>query len=102
MLGFQTNHHHRRHSVAHSALDIPVACRLANSTQHTLTNPLTPLRTHKITGPGGSLKITTGSCSLTRSADPLKEEFALECKSPGVVFDAKVPRYTSRYACLGM
>jgi hypothetical protein len=47
-------------------------------------------------GPAGKLTITTGSCSLKREADPLKLEYKLECKEPGVLLESRVPRYTSR------
>ncbi len=48
------------------------------------------------TGPAGKLTISTGSCSLTRSANPLKLEYKLDCTEPGVSFESRVPRYTSR------
>lgn len=55
------------------------------------------LKPATISGPAGSLTITTGSCELKRTADPLTLTYALECEAPGIEFEALVPRYTSRY-----
>ena len=49
------------------------------------------------TGAGGSLEITTGSCTLTRAAAPLQLEYVLSCTEPGVTLTYNAPTYTSRY-----
>lgn len=49
------------------------------------------------TGAGGSLAITTGSCTLTRAAGPLQLDYVLSCTEPGVTTTYTAPTYTSRY-----
>eukprot|EP00879_Flechtneria_rotunda_P014069 GHRR01014699.1.p1 GENE.GHRR01014699.1~~GHRR01014699.1.p1 ORF type:complete len:604 (+),score=164.45 GHRR01014699.1:196-2007(+) len=51
----------------------------------------------RITGVAATLAITSGSCTLTRTAAPLSVNITLDCVEPGLAYTYQAPRYTSRF-----
>jgi hypothetical protein len=68
---------------------------------HAHTRTHTRIRTRTRTGPGGIIEFSTGNCSLTRDASPLRERYSLECFEPGISYNYTAPRYTARCVCWG-